>query len=71
MQATLRKHCGCRAPPPEVAAAHACREEEVKVVVETALKEAESWPKGLSFDGLSRALEGAELNMEVEVPADY
>ena len=43
----------------------------MKVVVETALKEAESWPKGLSFDGLSRALEGAELNMEVEVPADY
>ena len=47
------------------------REEEVKVVVETALKEAEAWPRGLSFDDLARALEGAELNMEVDIPADY
>ena len=41
------------------------------MVVETALREAQSWPKGLGFSDLARALEGAELNMEVEVPADY
>jgi hypothetical protein len=43
----------------------------VKVVVETALREAHSWPQGLSFDDLAAALEGAELNMEVDIPADY
>ena len=47
------------------------REEEVKIVVETALKEAHVSPTGLTFEDLAKALEGAELNMEVDIPSEY
>ena len=47
------------------------REEEVKIVVETALTEAHVSPTGLTFEDLAKALEGAELNMEVDIPSDY
>jgi hypothetical protein len=47
------------------------REEEVTTVVETALKEAGTTKTGLSFEDLAKALEGAELNMDVELPLAY
>ncbi len=47
------------------------REEDVKVVVEMALKEAGASDAGLSFDDVAKALEGSELRMEVEMPTDY
>ena len=47
------------------------REEEVTTVVETALKDAGATKTGLSFEDLARALEGAELNMDVELPLAY
>ncbi|CAL8462515.1 g2048 [Coccomyxa elongata] len=46
-------------------------EEDVKVVVEMALKEAGASDAGLSFDDVAKALEGSELRMEVEMPTDY
>lgn len=46
-------------------------EEEVTTVVETALKEAGATKTGLSFEDLAKALEGAELNMDVELPLAY
>ena len=47
------------------------REEEVTTVVETALKDAGATKTGLSFDDFATALEGAELNMDVELPLAY
>ena len=40
-------------------------------MVDTALKEAHVSPTGLTFEDLAKALEGAELNMEVDIPSDY
>ena len=47
------------------------REEEVTKVVETALKDAGATKTGLSFEDLAKALDGAELNMDVELPLPY
>jgi len=47
------------------------REEEVTTVVETALKDAGATKTGLSFEDLAKALEGADLNMDVELPLAY
>ena len=47
------------------------REEDVKVVVEMALKEAGASDAGLTYDDVAKALEGSELSMEVEMPTDY
>ena len=40
-------------------------------VVETALRDAGATKTGLSFDDLTTALEGADLNMDVELPLAY
>ena len=47
------------------------REEEVTTVVEMALQDAGATKTGLSFEDLATALEGAELNMDVELPLAY
>ena len=57
--------------PFDVGLCYTTREEEVKIVVDTALKEAHVSPTGLTFEDLAKALEGAELNMEVDIPSDY
>lgn len=49
----------------------ALREEEVTTVVETALRDAGATKTGLSFEDLATALEGADLNMDVELPLAY
>ena len=49
----------------------AFREEEVTTVVEMALRDAGATKTGLSFEDLATALEGAELNMDVELPLAY
>ncbi len=49
----------------------ALREEEVTTVVEMALRDAGATKTGLSFEDLATALEGAELNMDVELPLAY
>ena len=40
-------------------------------MVETALKDAGATKTGLSFEDLTKALDGAELNMDVELPLPY
>ena len=40
-------------------------------MVETALKDAGTTKTGLSFEDLAKALDGAELNMDVELPLPY
>ena len=47
------------------------REEDVKLVMEMALKEANASDAGLTFEDVAKALEGSELRMEVEMPVDY
>lgn len=47
------------------------REEDVKMVVEMALKEAGASETGLTFKDVAKALEGSELSMDVEMPKDY
>ncbi|EIE23968.1 EF-hand [Coccomyxa subellipsoidea C-169] len=46
-------------------------EEDVKLVMEMALKEANASDAGLTFEDVAKALEGSELRMEVEMPVDY
>lgn len=39
--------------------------------MEKALNEASVSGAGLTYDDVARALEGSELNMEVEMPTDF
>ena len=45
-------------------------EDNIKALVKRALAEAGAPPEGLDFDAFSRALDGTDVAMQVQVPID-